>query len=534
MFRLALIIGIYSYSIFSIGLLGILSKNLVNIFTIAFLLFLILYFKSDILSFFKSIRRLCVIKNNFFLFLLILLVTQILVNSIGVLGPEIAFDSLWYHLSLPKVYLELEKVTYIPGGLLYYSAMPKFIEMIYVGALSLGSEVLAKGIHFFLGLAVLLAIYKISRKFYSHTYALLACIIFYSSLVVGWESITAFVDLGRTFFEIMAFWAMLNFFKTKSSVWVLMSGIMLGFAIAAKLLAIGSLVIMITFLFFICYKQKISFKKSVIYFCLFILSCLFILLPWFIFAFRSTGNPIFPIFTSLLPLAPNLNLYPHEIVKSCILLFMASADPISPIFLITVPLIPFAFRKFSSYEKMFLVYSVLSLCIWYITPHLGGGRFILPYLPVISLLQLAILRPFEKNMYSKVIVMLVVFLAVISIGYRFFANVKYVPYVFGFQTKDYFLSKNLNFSFGDFYDTDGYFKKNIKKTDKILIFGTHNLYYVDFPFIHETWVKKGDEFNYVLVQNASLNPRFFFWKKIYENKTSNVILYSLGGKKWHY
>jgi len=253
-----------------------------------------------------------------------------------------------------------------------------------------------------------------------------------------------------------------------------------------------------------------------------------------IFAFRSTGNPIFPIFTSLLPLAPNLNLYPHEIVKSCILLFMASADPISPIFLITVPLIPFAFRKFSSYEKMFLVYSVLSLCIWYITPHLGGGRFILPYLPVISLLQLAILRPFEKNMYSKVIVMLVVFLAVISIGYRFFANVKYVPYVFGFQTKDYFLSKNLNFSFGDFYDTDGYFKKNIKKTDKILIFGTHNLYYVDFPFIHETWVKKGDEFNYVLVQNASLNPRFFFWKKIYENKTSNVILYSLGGKKWHY
>lgn len=529
-----MIIGIYSYSVFALGLLGILSKNLVFIFTIFFLAFLTLYFKSDILTFFKSIRRFHFKKNNFFILLLILLSLQICVNAIGVLGPEIAFDSLWYHLSLPKLYLEWEKVAYIPGGLLYYSAMPKFIEMIYVGALSLGNEILTKEIHFFLGLAVLLAIYKISRKFYSHTYSLIACIIFYSSLVVGWESITAFVDLGRTFFEIMAFWAMLNFFKNKALVWVLISGIMLGFATATKLLAIGSLFIIVPLLIFICKKLKLSLKKTVLCFCLFISSCLFVLLPWFIFAFRTTGNPLFPIFTSLLPLAPNLNLYPQEIIKSWIFLFMASADPISPIFLITVPLIPFAFRKFSNYEKIFLVYSVLALIVWYVTPHLGGGRFILPYLPVISLLQLAILRSFEKSMYSKVIVASIIFLVVVSIGYRVFANAKYVPYVFGFQTKDDFLSKNLNFAFGDFYDTNGYFKKNINSKDIVLIFGTHNLYYVDFSFIHETWVKKGDEFNYILVQNASLPPRFLFWKKIYENKTSHVILYSLGGKKWHY
>ena len=38
--------------------------------------------------------------------LLFLVVLQVSINLIGVLGPELAFDALWYHLTLPKIYLE--------------------------------------------------------------------------------------------------------------------------------------------------------------------------------------------------------------------------------------------------------------------------------------------------------------------------------------------------------------------------------------------------------------------------------------------
>jgi hypothetical protein len=127
----------------------------------------------------------------------------------------------------------------------------------------------------------------------------------------------------------------------------------------------------------------------------------------------------------------------------------------------------------------------------------------------------------------------IIIVSIISITYRLAANAKYIPVIFGLQSKDAYLINNLNFSFGDFYDTDKYFKKNIKSTDRVLLFGSHNLYYVDFSFIDSSWVKNGDKFNYIAVQNSKLPKQFKHWKRIYKNEKTHVELYSLGGK-WEY
>jgi len=114
------------------------------------------------------------------------------------------------------------------------------------------------------------------------------------------------------------------------------------------------------------------------------------------------------------------------------------------------------------------------------------------------------------------------------------ANAKFLPVILKTQSKETFLSENLNFNYGDFYDTDGFFKRNIKKDDVVLLYGFHNLYYVDFPFIHSTWVKKGDAFNYIATQDTNLEERFKNWKMIYQNPKTKVKLYNLYGLKWHY
>ena len=106
--------------------------------------------------------------------------------------------------------------------------------------------------------------------------------------------------------------------------------------------------------------------------------------------------------------------------------------------------------------------------------------------------------------------------------------------IIGKQTKADFLSSNLNFSYGDFYDTDGYFKKNIKTTDRVLLYGFHNLYYVDFPFVDSSWVKKGDIFNFIATQNTILPKRFYYWNLVYSNPKTHVNLYTLGEQKWVY
>ena len=94
-----------------------------------------------------------------------------------------------------------------------------------------------------------------------------------------------------------------------------------------------------------------------------------------------------------------------------------------------------------------------------------------------------------------------------------------------FIIKNRLRSKHLNFSFGDFYDSNNYFKNNIKPNDKVLLYGFHNLYYVDFPFIDSSFAKNSDKFNYIAVQNSKLPKEFSNWKQIYYNEVTKVGVY---------
>jgi len=135
---------------------------------------------------------------------------------------------------------------------------------------------------------------------------------------------------------------------------------------------------------------------------------------------------------------------------------------------------------------------------------------------------------------KKILIGFVVLVSLIAIIYRGVANTKYLPVIFGVESKQAFLTKNLNFGFGDFYDIDDYFKRNIKSRDRVLLYGFHNLYYVDFPFTHESWVKKGEVFTHVAVQNADIPDRFKNWDMLYKNPKTGVSVLKKGEKQWAY
>ena len=262
MFSLAILIGIYSYIIFALGLSGLLFKNYIVSITVLYLLFCSYWYRKPLTSFviifFDSIKR---ARNNVLAPIFIgIFFLQAFINLVGALGPELGFDALWYHLTIPKLYLENHSVFYIPGGLLYYSLMPKLTEMLYVGALAINGEILAKLIHFSFGLLASIALYKLSRKFFTPKISLISVVVFYSNLVVAWQSTTAYVDLARTFFEIMALWGFVNFWKKREKKWLIESAVMLGLAISTKLLAIGSVLIMSILIvtYFIYHRKSVK------------------------------------------------------------------------------------------------------------------------------------------------------------------------------------------------------------------------------------------------------------------------------------
>lgn len=527
MFSIAILIGVYSYLIFSLGLMGFLYKDSVLILTLIFALIVFYFYKFKISPFkFGNLKKIPIL-------FLILLSAQVFVNFIGALGPELGFDALWYHLTLPKIFLENHKIFHIPGGLFYYSDMPKMTEMLYVPALSFFGEITAKLIHFSFGLLVLVAIYKLSRKFLDEKFSALSCLIFYSSLVVGWQSTTAYIDLARTFFEVMAAWGLMNYLESDQSSpkrgWFIESAVMLGLAISTKLLSLGTLFIFGLLIFYLGKFSRRSMKSAFMY----ALISLYVAIPWLLFSFFNTGSPIYPLFSNFVKTGVDIsNLNPLIIIKTFWTFFTRSSDPISPIYIIYLPFIFIYFKKLNSQMKFIALYFLISILIWYFFPA-KESRYMLPSLASLSIL-ISYLINSQRKIIGNLSIGLILFVSLVSIVYRGVANTRYIPVVLGTQTKENFLSRHLNFNYGDFYDTDGFFKKHINKNDRVLLYGFHNLYYVSFPFIDSSYIKEGDKFNYIAVQDRKLPERFSFWKLIYSNPKTHVKLYFFGGQKWVY
>jgi hypothetical protein len=524
MITLALLIGVFGYLIYLLGITHLFYSQVIILTTSIYWGVTGIIFRESLMSGIHSLTQFQFRKTHLLLIPLFILAA---INLVGALGPELAFDALWYHLTLPKIYLLDHSIHVIPGGLLYYSGMPQLGEMYYLVALAIHGETLAKLIHFLFGILSCGAIYLLSKKFLSQGLSLLVVIIFSSNLVVAWESTTAYIDLIRTFFEITALLSLCTWGEHNNSFYLKASGLLLGVEIGTKLLAIGSLPLFLVGVYVLS-TQKTAYEK--IKECLlFIFWMMIPVLPWLIAAFLQTGNPVYPFFTSLYETAPRMGFYnPVTFLKNIFFLFTQAADPVSPLYLIVFPLIPFIWRKVSHKESYIFIYSLLGLIIWYITPDTGGGRFILPYLPGLSLLIGILVMYFLR--YDKRIAYGIVGIAgvlcITTMAYRSVANARYVPVILGKETKDTFLSKHLNFSYGDFYDTDHFFKDTLSQKDRVLLIGFHNLYYVKFPFIDASWQKKNDIFNYIATQHVELPNTFSSWKKIYYNKITDVTVYT--------
>lgn len=506
MFGIAVLIGIYSYTIFLIGLLGLLSSQILPLISLIFILILIFILSKELkkLKPFKLIKSLSAFEK----IITLLLTLSIFVTLIGVFVPEFAFDSLWYHLTLPKIYINSGRIFYIPGGLFYYSVMPKLIEMLYIPALTFGSQYFAKIIEFLFGIGCIFTTFLLSREFVSKKLSLLASLIFYTNIVVMWLATTAYIDLGWTFFESLALLFFVRYLKGKK-IFFWKSSITLGLAITSKLLSLFSLPVYVLILFLHTKSPSKIIK--------FLFLALLIPLPWTIFSYIYTKNPIYPFFESIYKVPLSFNF-------SNLLNFIHSQDPISPIYIIFAPIIFLTFKKFKTVEKYLLLYCVFSFIFWFVFQSNGGGRYFVAYLPGLSVMCAVALSKLVNSFLTKYLIVLIFLISIINLGYRFTACTKYIPVLFGYETRNHFLTNHLNFSYGDFYDTDGYFKTHIGPNDKVLTLGIHNLYYADFPFVDSTYVSKSDKFNYILVRGA-LPSKYESVKLIYKNNITNVKLY---------
>ena len=82
------------------------------------------------------------------------------------------------------------------------------------------------------------------------------------------------------------------------------------------------------------------------------------------------------------------------------------------------------------------------MLIWYFIPRLGGGRFILAYLPAASIICIALIENLKVVSLKKYSYAIVILVFISTIFYRGVANSRYIPVVLGMESKHDYLIKN--------------------------------------------------------------------------------------------
>nr|MDQ2732443.1 DUF2723 domain-containing protein [Armatimonadota bacterium] len=232
---------------------------------------------------------------------------------IGALAPpaDSAYDVLTYHFGVPALYLHWHQIRYDPY--IMHSNFPQIPEMLYLVALA-GRVQGAQAIHFVFGVLVAGVCWSLARR-YGKLAALVAALVFWFTPVVSWEASVGYDDLSFTFFQSLAFLAVVRWgdrkkeaeaaeLGTAESRWLVLAGVCQGLALGVKYSAM-TLLPLLLLLVVCCRRRSMTWPAEPRL--LFFRNPLvvagwaaLIASPWYLRTLIWTGNPVFPFGFSIL------------------------------------------------------------------------------------------------------------------------------------------------------------------------------------------------------------------------------------------
>lgn len=229
---------------------------------------------------------------------LVLILAAAALSLLASAAPETFFDSLVYHLALPRLYLLRGRIVPTPHNL--YSGIPSGVEMLYGLALSFSDEHLAILLHFSLGWAAVLALGAWIRRFSSRRGAILGILIFALCPVVLSSSWQSGVDLGTAFFISVALLALSQALQSveesQSRRWATIAGALIGFAFGTKYTAIPLGTMFILAHGWLRKREAKSLRDTV----LMAAAAAVVFVPWLAKNACFYGDPVYPFFSSRL------------------------------------------------------------------------------------------------------------------------------------------------------------------------------------------------------------------------------------------
>jgi len=215
--------------------------------------------------------------------------------------PPVSRDALNHHLLVPKLYLSAGEIYEIPE--IQFSYYPMTLEMLYMGAMWLGCDILPKYIHFAFALLTAVSIHRYLNRRFDAAWAAVGVCLFLTLPVIMKLSVTAYVDLGLIFFSWMA---LVHFLYWQEKGWrwkeFLISAVCCGLALGVKYNGMVTLFILAAFVTMAYARNHAGSLRSAVkalgFGALYVAVAAVVFSPWWLRNLHWTGNPVYPLMNS--------------------------------------------------------------------------------------------------------------------------------------------------------------------------------------------------------------------------------------------
>jgi hypothetical protein len=221
-----------------------------------------------------------------------LIVVALGYGLVAALAPEKEYDALWYHLYLPRLWLEAGH----PVDVLeeFISLYPLTWDLMFAAGMTLGGVVGAKLLHFaclpLLGLLVWLA----ARRFLPRVSAAAAVAFVVTAPTVLWESSTTYVDLALALHAAAGCYALARYAEEGERSWGAIAALQFGLAAATKHL--GVILTAVALMVFVLRTARgwrgtrVAMSRALVIG----LAAAVVPSPWYVRSWLASGNPVFP------------------------------------------------------------------------------------------------------------------------------------------------------------------------------------------------------------------------------------------------
>ncbi len=229
----------------------------------------------------------------------------VLLALLHALTPTLDADGLGYHLTVPKRWLELGSLAYLPTY--PYSNTPMGVEMLFTLGLAWGGDVPAKLVHWLLGMGAALTFYVAAARVTRGALpALGVSLLLFGPFGIGPLMGWAYVEAATACVLVAAGLAWVAWYEEREVSLLRVAGLLTGigasFKMTAGLVPVAMAALTVVLLLRDSRDAGANRSRAVVVALLGFLPFVALpVLPWLVRAAITTGNPVFPMFAGLIP-----------------------------------------------------------------------------------------------------------------------------------------------------------------------------------------------------------------------------------------